>query len=81
MENILVVFGGKSVEREISVLTGVLTLNALDKDLVYVQITKNDPRGPEGIVIDVSEIQDSNTDVPIFFNPFGNWIVFIFWKL
>lgn len=29
------------------------TLNALDKDLVYVQITKNDPRGPEGIVIDV----------------------------
>ena len=28
-------------------------LNAMDKDLVYVQVTKDTPRGPEGIVIDI----------------------------
>lgn len=45
MKNILVVFGGKSVEREISVLTGVLTANALDKtryNAVPVYIDEND---------------------------------------
>lgn len=31
MKNILVIFGGKSQEHDISVITGVLTLNALDK--------------------------------------------------
>ena len=28
-------------------------LNAMDKDLVYVQVTKNTPKGPEGVVIDI----------------------------
>ena len=45
MKNILVVFGGKSVEREISVLTGVLTANALDKtqyNAVPLYINEND---------------------------------------
>lgn len=28
-------------------------LNAMDKDLVYVQVTKNTPRGPEGIIIEI----------------------------
>ncbi len=33
MKNILVFFGGKSVEHDISIITGVLTLNSLDKTL------------------------------------------------
>lgn len=33
MRNILVFFGGKSVEHEVSIITGVLTLNSLDKTL------------------------------------------------
>ncbi len=32
MKNILVVFGGKSCEHDISVITGVLTLNSIDKE-------------------------------------------------
>ncbi len=31
MKNILVFFGGKSVERDVSIITGVLTLNSIDK--------------------------------------------------
>ena len=31
MKNIAVFFGGQSVEREVSVITGVLTLNSIDK--------------------------------------------------
>ncbi len=33
MKNILVFFGGKSCEHDVSVITGVLTLNSLDKNL------------------------------------------------
>lgn len=33
MKNIAVFFGGTSVEREVSVITGVLTLNSIDKSL------------------------------------------------
>lgn len=33
MRNILVFFGGKSVEHDVSIITGVLTLNSLDKAL------------------------------------------------
>ncbi len=32
MKNVLVVFGGKSCEHEVSVITGVLTLNSIDKE-------------------------------------------------
>ena len=32
MKNVVVIFGGKSCEREISVITGVLTLNSVDKE-------------------------------------------------
>ncbi|MBO7186834.1 MAG: D-alanine--D-alanine ligase, partial [Clostridia bacterium] len=33
MKKILVFFGGKSVEHDVSVITGVLTLNSLDRNL------------------------------------------------
>ena len=33
IKNILVFFGGKSPEREISVITGLLTFNCIDKEL------------------------------------------------
>ena len=33
MRDILVFFGGKSCEHDVSVITGVLTLNSLDKTL------------------------------------------------
>ena len=33
MRTVLVFFGGKSAEHEISVITGVLTVNSIDKNL------------------------------------------------
>ena len=44
MKNILVFFGGKSVEHDVSVITGVLTLNSIDKSLfvpIPVYVDKN----------------------------------------
>ncbi len=44
MKNILVFFGGKSVEHDISVITGVLTLNSIDKSLfepIPIYVDKN----------------------------------------
>ena len=32
MKNIIVLFGGESVERDVSIITGLLTLNSIDKD-------------------------------------------------
>jgi D-alanine-D-alanine ligase len=44
MKNVIVVFGGKSCEHEISIITGVLTLNSIDKQKYSpfpVYISKN----------------------------------------
>ena len=43
MKNVAVFFGGKSCEHDVSVITGVLTLNSIDKDLynpVPIYVTK-----------------------------------------
>ena len=34
IKNLLVFFGGKSPERDISVITGLLTLNSIDKNFI-----------------------------------------------
>ena len=44
LRNVLVVFGGNSCEHDVSVITGVLTLNSIDKDRynpVPLYVTKN----------------------------------------
>ena len=44
MKNVAVVFGGKSVEHEISILTGVMALNSIEKDkfnAIPIYITKS----------------------------------------
>ena len=43
MKNVAVIFGGKSVEHDISILTGVMTLNSIDKEKfnpIPIYITK-----------------------------------------
>ena len=32
MKNILVIFGGQSIEHDVSIITGVLTVNSIDKE-------------------------------------------------
>jgi len=42
--NVIVLFGGKSVEHDISIITGVQTLNAINKrknNIIPIYITKN----------------------------------------
>lgn len=44
MKNILVIFGGQSVEHDVSIITGVLTLNSIDKEIfnpIPVYISKD----------------------------------------
>jgi D-alanine-D-alanine ligase len=44
MQNIIIIFGGKSVEHEISIITGVLALNSTDKEkynIIPVYITRS----------------------------------------
>ena len=38
MKNVAVFFGGESIEHEISIITGVLTLNSIDKKYKVVPI-------------------------------------------
>ena len=43
MKSVAVIFGGKSVEHDISILTGVMTLNSIDKNKfnpIPIYITK-----------------------------------------
>ena len=36
MKNVVVLFGGRSVEHEVSIITGILTANAIDKNVYNV---------------------------------------------
>ena len=62
-ENILVIFGGKSVEHDISIITGVQILNALDKErynVIPVYLSKENVFYTSPTLFDISFYTDSN---------------------
>lgn len=61
MKNIAVFFGGTTVERDVSVITGVLTLNALDENLfnpVPVYISKGGGWYTGDLLFDIEEYKN-----------------------
>ena len=51
MKNVAVFFGGESIEHDISIITGVLTLNSIDKGYkVAICEQLEDPKNAKGIV-------------------------------
>lgn len=63
MKNIAVIFGGESVEHDVSVITGVLTLNSLDKEKYNVIPVYIDRNGVwyTGKLNDLDEYKNLNT--------------------
>ena len=63
MRNILVFFGGKSVEHDVSIITGVLTLNSLDKSVyepIPVYVDKGGVWYTGEELFDISNFKEKN---------------------
>ncbi len=63
MKNVLVFFGGKSVEHDISIITGVLCANSLDKvayNPIPIYITKEGKWVTGEELLDISNYKDNN---------------------
>ena len=73
MRKVAVVFGGRSCENEISVLTGVFTLNILDKEAyqvlpIYVHTDGGFYTSPKMFSVNVFQNMDCEKFQQIFFD-------------
>ncbi len=65
MKNVAVIFGGRSVEHDISILTGVMALNSIDKDkfnAIPIYITKGGEWFTSKTLFDLDEYKNLKLD-------------------